>query len=186
MSTSRALENGQNESNAAGGTRLVSRRTVVRTGVTAAWSVPLIQVVGAAPALAVSGPKVQVTGGQAVWDGNYINVTVPLTNSGTQQIDVITITLTFSTGLAPEPNSAPGGWSASKPTMFGGQTTITYTTSTAKLRANRTISPMFVVKDKDHKGAAGSVTVAVVTSSGSSGSGYTIAAVTGGTGGGKG
>jgi hypothetical protein len=180
MTTSRALENGQNESNAAGGTRMISRRTVVRTGVTAAWSVPLIQVVGAAPALAVSGSKIGVSGGQAVWDGNYINVTVPLSNSGTQQIDTITITLTFSTGLTPEPNSATGGWVASKPVVMDGKTTITYSTTTARLRAGRTISPTFVVKDKDHKGAAGSVTVAVVTSSGSASGFYTIAAVTGG------
>jgi len=184
MSTSRALENGQNESIASGGTRMISRRIVVRTGVTAAWSVPLIQVVGAAPALAVSGPKIQVVGGQAVWDGNYINVTVPLSNTGTQQIDVITITLTFSTPLAPEPNDAPGGWAASSQ-VIGGKTTITYTTSTARLRAGRSISPTFVVKDKDHKGAAGSVTVAVVTSTSSVGTGYTIAAVTDGGGKGK-
>jgi hypothetical protein len=164
---------------------MISRRTVVRTGVTAAWSVPVIQVVGAAPALAVSGPKISVVGGQAVWDGNYINVTVPLSNTGTQTIDSITITLTFSTPLAPEPNSAPGGWAAST-SVIGGKTTITYTTSTAKLRAGGTISPTFVVKDKDHKGMAGSVAVAVVTSTTSAGTGYTIAAVTGGSGGGKG
>src|SRR4051794_8622225 len=138
MSTSRTLENGQTKAIAAGETRLISRRAVVRTGVTAAWSVPLIQVVGAAPALAVSGPKIQVVGGQAVWDGNYINVTVPLSNSGTQTIDTITVTLTFSTPLAPEPNSAPGGWVASS-SVTGGTTTIVYTTSTAKLRAGRTI-----------------------------------------------
>jgi VCBS repeat-containing protein len=64
--------------------------------------------------------------------------------------------------------------------VMDGKTTITYSTTTARLRAGRTISPTFVVKDKDHKGAAGSVTVAVVTSSGSASGFYTIAAVTGG------
>src|SRR3954447_22916366 len=142
MSTSRALENGQNESIASGGTRMISRRIVVRTGVTAAWSVPLIQVVGAAPALAVSGPKIQVVGGQAVWDGNYINVTVPLSNTGTQTIDSIIVTLTFSSPLAPkfDPDSIPSGWSASN-------SPVTFTTST-KLGPGGSISPTFVVKDK--------------------------------------
>ena len=37
--------------------QLISRRSVVRAGATAAWTVPLVQVVGAAPALASSGTK---------------------------------------------------------------------------------------------------------------------------------
>src|SRR3954454_15585549 len=166
MSTSRALENGQNESNAAGGTRLVSRRTVVRTGVTAAWSVPLIQVVGAAPALAVSGPKVGISGGQAVWRqngngnnvGTNIDVTVPLSNTGTMTVDSITVTLTFSAPLAPE-GGAPKGWSVTR-AVIGGEVTLTYTTSSAGLGAGKIAAFTCSPQDPDHRGTAGTVTVA--------------------------
>jgi hypothetical protein len=178
MSRSRALETDQLASIATDETRLLSRRTVVRTGVTAAWSVPLIQVVGAAPALAVSGSKVEVIGGSAVWDGNYIIITVPLKNSGTQVIDNISVTLTFSNTLSPEPNSVPGKWSTSASTS-GGKVTITYATTRAGLQPNSTLQLVIQVKEteKNDRGVAGSVSVAVVSPAGAVGTGYNVAAV---------
>lgn len=178
MSTSRALRSEQQDDR-----HLISRRTLVRTGVTAAWSVPLIQVVGAAPALAVSGSKVEVLGGTAAWDGNYIDVTVPVKVTGTQTVDVLTVTLIFSKPLAPEVNSGPNGrWSASR-SVSGGQVTITYTTTRANLAPGST-TPLFIqVKDRDHKNAAGTVDVAVVGPTGSFGTRYVIAQDTGGHGG---
>jgi hypothetical protein len=173
MSTSRALETDQLASVGTNDARLLSRRAVVRTGVTAAWSVPLIQVVGAAPALAVSGSKVEVVGGQAVWDGNYINVTVPVRNGGSESIETLTITLTFSLGLSPEPNSGPNGrWSAAR-SVSGGRVTITYVTTQAKLPPGVTTLVM-QVKDRDHKNAVGSVDVAVIAPTGSFGTSYTV------------
>jgi hypothetical protein len=183
MSISRALRTEQHTSIADDDRPLISRRALVRTGVTAAWSVPLIQVVGAAPALAVSGSKVEVIGGSAVWDGNYIDVTVPVQVTGTQTVDALTVTLIFSKPLAPEVNSGPNGrWSASR-SVGGNQVTITYTTTRANLAPGST-TPLFIqVKDKDHKDAAGTVDVAVVGPTGSFGTRYVIAQDTDGHGG---
>jgi hypothetical protein len=54
--------------------RTVSRRTVIRTAAHAAWVVPAIQVVSAAPAFAVS-PKLTISVGNPVWGGDRLTVT---------------------------------------------------------------------------------------------------------------
>jgi hypothetical protein len=181
MSTFRALEEDQLAEISTGESRLISRRAVVRTGVTAAWSVPLIQVVGAAPALAVSGAKVEVLGGSATWDGNYIVVLVPLKNGGSVSLEEVTVTLTFSPNLAPEPNDGPNGrWTKGSVSKSGGKVSITFTTTRARLAAGSLNTLEFRVKDNAHKGTAGSVSVAVVASTGAVASGFiTIPAATG-------
>ena len=79
--------------------QLISRRSVVRAGATAAWTVPLVQVVSAAPALASSvGPTTlsyeALTGEYA--SASTIHVVSTVRNSGTtNKTDGLQVSLTL-------------------------------------------------------------------------------------------
>jgi hypothetical protein len=102
------------ESNATG-VGVLSRRTVVRAGAHAAWIVPAISVVTAAPALAASGtsrPTLTITNGSGTWaTQNHITgtqytftnwavsgitVTNVSTNPATDVATGITVTISFA------------------------------------------------------------------------------------------
>lgn len=99
--------------------RGVSRRSVMKAGAAAAWSVPLVQVVAAAPAVAVSGPTTLVASpGAAGWNGNSANIAAPVTvrNTGSNDSLALQVTYTFKSGWTGGSATAPTGWTVSPPT----------------------------------------------------------------------
>src|SRR5690242_11213904 len=104
--------------------QLISRRTLVRAGATAAWTVPLVQVVSAAPALAaVSTTKSNLT---ATLTANYatgpkVHVSGTVNTSGASAT-ALQLTIQLPTGVtASDATVAPGNnWT--KPSSFGGNT----------------------------------------------------------------
>ncbi len=101
----------------------ISRRSVVRAGATAAWSVPLIQVVGAAPAFAaVSGDTVLTL---ATPTGSYtsattLHVVASVTNSGTHSTTNLQLTVSL-------PTPASGTVTATGWTVSGSGTSFVFT-----------------------------------------------------------
>ena len=81
--------------------RMISRRTVVRTGAHAAWAVPAISVATAAPALAASGqPDLDGSGITAIFysprkkkNWRLIITINPITNKGPGPVGAITLLL---------------------------------------------------------------------------------------------
>jgi len=103
--------------------RGISRRSVMKAGAAAAWSVPLVQVVAAAPAVAVSGPtSLSATGGTGGWNGNSANMAtrITITNTGANDTSSLQVTFTFTSGWVSGTASAPTGWApgASSATSF--------------------------------------------------------------------
>jgi hypothetical protein len=107
--------------------RGISRRSVMKVGAAAAWSVPLVQVVAAAPAHAsVSGGPAaelavsQPTGSQSdSGDARTASLTFSVSNTGTTDSDGIFVTVAFTQGW--HKNGLPtSSWSAT-PTMSHGK-----------------------------------------------------------------
>lgn len=60
-----------------------SRRSVVRVGAAAVWTIPLVQVATSAPAFAASGPAtLSISAFTAIRSGQNVSVTIGLQNSG--------------------------------------------------------------------------------------------------------
>jgi hypothetical protein len=94
--------------------RTVGRRTVVRGAVVTAWTVPVVQAVASAPALAASGPASLGTSSAtgAVRNGLYV-VTVTVVNTGNSPTVNLTANLSWtSTDGALKKTSAGSGWTA--------------------------------------------------------------------------
>ena len=110
----------------------VSRRSVVKAGAAAAWSVPLIQVVAAAPAHANTSPGTTITvTGSADWDDSSkkkLTTTVTVTNTGLSETQDLTITVTFdaTTTATPTGVSATNATtnSTASPYVFAADTQI--------------------------------------------------------------
>ncbi|MGH3331094.1 MAG: hypothetical protein ACRDPJ_07255 [Nocardioidaceae bacterium] len=126
------------------GDRHVSRHTVVKTGVHAAWAVPLVQMVVAAPALAASGPAaLAITSTSASWQGPApkINTSVTVTNSGGTVTAALAVIYQW-TGLTPDVSDV-AGWTASG----SGTSTITLAAGQQlSPGALATLTPTFTVK----------------------------------------
>lgn len=123
--------------------RGVSRRSVMKAGAAAAWSVPLVQVVAAAPAVAVSGPAaLSATAGTGSWNGNSanLNTQVTITNTGNNVTSSLQVTFTFDSPWTGGSATAPTGWTlgASSATSF---TFVAGTQLAAG--SNTTIAPSF-------------------------------------------
>jgi len=114
------------------GTRGPSRRTLVRT---AAWSVPVISTVAAAPAFAAASDKLTVTpSGPSIPDGKFMDVTLTIQNPGgpgNGSLPAAGVAVSFATPTTPGKtlsftgatiqSSTPTGWSTSGTTAnFGG------------------------------------------------------------------
>lgn len=84
--------------------QVISRRTLVRAGATAAWTVPIVQVVGAAPALATTNaPSVSWTQSEGHYRSNsasIIDLTLTAANHGgsTTKGSTVTIVLPMEAG----------------------------------------------------------------------------------------
>jgi len=109
----------------AAGPRHISRRTLVRTGVTVAWAVPAIQVVAAAPALATSNDlSVRASGS---WTGpSSSDATLSVTLGNTAGANLLQVTVTSSSGTFKV--DAPSGWTVDNG-GFASSHTLTYTGS---------------------------------------------------------
>lgn len=102
------------------GSRGPSRRTLVRT---AAWSVPVISTVAAAPAFAAASDVFNVSSSATLDNGrNYIDVTITIANPAGGQLSasgvvVSVTTITAASGTQPTVASAssPTGWTVSDP-----------------------------------------------------------------------
>lgn len=103
----------------------LSRRTVLRTAAHAAWAVPAIQLVSAAPAFAASGDTLAFAGTPSWASKKILNVSFVVTNTspGTQA-DGLTVTLT----MTPAPTAGitlpiAGAWTIAS--AAGGVVTLT-------------------------------------------------------------
>src|SRR5690349_18155409 len=94
---------------------LVSRRTLVRAGATAAWSVPLVQVVAAAPARAVGSvgsTTLQYTGLSGTYtSATDLQIVSTVKNSGTTAAKNLQVSLTLPV-TASAVTVGSGSWTA--------------------------------------------------------------------------
>ena len=157
----------------AGGTGAgaLTRRSVVRAGVAAAWTAPLVQVMAAAPAQAVgSGVTLSwVSGAFSHASSNRdFKFTGSLKNNGTQTTAALQITVVLTTNgttswTGAVVQSTPAGFSASSPSLGGSSgawtVTVTFTRSTqlaagASVTFNPTIRCDTAVQDQSGSGTA--------------------------------
>lgn len=135
----------------------IDRRTVVRAGVATAWSVPLVQAVGAAPAFAVSGPaNLSTTSGTISRNTTtaVYTVSITVTNSGGTASQALTATLTSSHSPI-QSASTPVGWSGTSPTWTSAQ-------QVGPDNGTRTFDLTFSVPN-GHRNTANTVTVTFTT-----------------------
>jgi hypothetical protein len=93
--------------------RGISRRSVMKVGAAAAWSVPLVQVVAAAPAHATSGTRAELswaalTGSYSSTDARILNVSASISNTGSFDASSVQVVLTVPVEGATV--AAPAGW----------------------------------------------------------------------------
>lgn len=106
-----------------------TRRTVIRTGATAAWAVPAIVLVSAAPAMAASGPAALAVG---TWNaqraGSLAGCTLSpctITNQNTLATTALQLIIEFEPTNAGDSfgtstvNTAPTGWGAATVSSYG-------------------------------------------------------------------
>lgn len=123
-----------------GGTTSVvapSRRSLVRAGVTAAWTAPLVQVLAPAPAQAVgSGVVLALTGSFSHAAGNQdFKFTGTIANLGTQTTDNLQVTIVLTSDSAAatgwtgfKVQTLPSGWSTVSQVAGGSSGAWTLTT----------------------------------------------------------
>ena len=104
----------------------VSRRSVMKAGAAVAWTVPLVQVVAAAPAVAVSGKStLALSAASGSWSGNSSNLEAQVTITNTGSVATTSLQVTFTFDSAWTSGSASGsGWTVSP---AGKATTKVYT-----------------------------------------------------------
>jgi hypothetical protein len=139
------------EDHAVGG-RQLSRRTVLRTAAHAAWAVPAIQIVAAAPTFAASGDVLALTPTPTgVWDlgANRMTATIPVKNNSTAnptaalQVTAIypNVYVYKNRNRTLRISNVTGGWRAGRVTYSGSGTSRTATvvfTATAQVPAGAT------------------------------------------------
>ena len=158
--------------------RVVGRRTVVRGAVVTAWTVPLVQVVAATPALAgtvTSGSaNLSKSSGQPGTSGNNFIVDGTVVNSGGSATVALTANLSWSSkdGSKIEKTSVPTGWSA-----VGSSTSVTSWTAKTQVAANGTqpLKISFSVTNPQGKTKASGTAFVSLTTAG--GTGTTFSAV---------
>ena len=130
----------------------IDRRTVVKTGVATAWSVPLVQAVAASPAFAVSGPaNLSSTSGTIDRSSGTYTIAITVRNTGGSATQALTATITSSSAPIQSPTT-PTGWSGTSPTYTanaqvaaGGTTTfnMTFTVPTGHIGKANTVTVNF-------------------------------------------
>lgn len=169
--------------------RHVSRRNVLRVGAAAAWSVPIVQVVTAAPAAAAcstnpcapgSGTlELAVSGSSTGWatTGSGSNkkyllpVSATLTNNGTATTTEISVTIAFENGWAPTVATPPDStqWATGQKLNVGSQS-WTFT-AVRQISGKGTTDPLnvtFTPSSPSNNGKAVTLTLGGNAKSGSS------------------
>lgn len=152
--------------------RALSRRTVVRAGAHAAWVIPAVSLVTAAPALAASNHTLQFTATSAAkannGNGQPYTPTVTFTlhnNSAATTTAGLQVTITFpSTAGNITPPASVSGWSISPTTVQNAPASFTLTRTTQLAGgADATFSGVFTSNDTN-KNVSGSVSFTANTS----------------------
>ena len=95
----------------------ISRRSIIKVGAHAAWAVPLVQVVAAAPAVAVSGTTTRVSwagfsGSYSSTDARNLDVTASIANDGSTSASGVQVVLTVPVPV--NGCTTPAGWTVSR------------------------------------------------------------------------
>jgi hypothetical protein len=110
----------------------LGRRSLVRTGVAAAWAVPAISVAAAAPAFAACSGHGDLTGsshGTASRSGKTVTITITLVNSGATTSG-LALSVSGPDALHTlDQVSATAGWSTASAGGGGAQTLTSFATS---------------------------------------------------------
>lgn len=142
----------------------VSRRSVMKAGAAVAWTVPLVQVVAAAPAVAVSGKStLAVSATKGSWSGKSSNleVEVAITNTGSVATTGLQVTFTFDSAWTSGSASA-SGWTVSP---AGNATTKVYTfTAGTQVAAGAPTTLKASFSSTTGKGFATNISVAATAS----------------------
>jgi hypothetical protein len=164
--------------------RTFTRRRIVRTTATVAWTVPMIQIAATAPAFAGTGCCDVTLSGSAHWraDGlNYLDIPLNIANGCSTEVAGLTVTLTIC-GIQDltyaDTTNLPAGWTqlgkGNKPLDPDGNGCYTFTFTTATpLAGNSSVQPQFTVKTMAYVGSgnhrpAGMITAQVSSTSCSS------------------
>jgi hypothetical protein len=152
----------------------LGRRSLVRTGVTAAWAVPVITAAAAAPAFAACSGHGNLSGsshGTASRSGKTVTVTVTLANSG-GTTSGLALSVSGPDALHTlDQVSAASGWTSSSASGGGSQTLTVLATSQLACGAPPQASTFTV---KLHTNGANQLLTFVVTTA--SGVGYSFTA----------
>jgi hypothetical protein len=164
--------------------RTITRRRIVRTTATVAWTVPMISMAATAPAFAGTGCCDVSLSGSGHWraDGlNYVDIPLTITNGCSTAVTGLTVTLTVC-GIQDVTYAGaeylPAGWTqvgkanAHLDPNGNGCYTLTFMTAQS-LDGGSSTMPQFTVKSKAYIGTgnhrpAGMITAQVSSSSCSS------------------
>ena len=152
----------------------ISRRSIMKAGAAAAWSVPLVQVVAAAPAVAVSGSAtLAVSAPPSGWNGRSANlpVAITITNTGSVPTTNLQVTCTFDSAWTSGKATATG-W-AVQPTGVATTKTYTFTAST-QVAANATATLSITFNSSTGQGFATNITVTATATNSSNAPGTSI------------
>ncbi|WP_151081501.1 hypothetical protein [Nocardioides cynanchi] len=164
--------------------RRITRRRLVRTTATVAWTVPMIQIAATAPAFAGTGCcDISLTGSARWRTGglNYLDIPLSVVNGCSTAVTGLSVTLTIC-GIQDltysDTTNLPAGWTqlgkGNKHLDPDGNGCYTFTFMTAApLAGNSSVAPVFTVKTMAYIGTgnhrpAGMITAQVSSSSCSS------------------
>ncbi len=159
--------------------RYVSRRTLVRTGATAAWAVPVISVATAAPAMAAvsGGLSVSGSGSYANKNSTALPLTITVTNNRTSAASGCSVTVSFPSGWTPS-CTQPSGWTVSTGNAQthtfnssaaipgSGTTTFTSTFTVTSAHKGNAVQIGLTASSTGYDSAAGGISVAAGTGTG--------------------
>lgn len=153
----------------------LGRRSLVRTGVTAAWAVPAITVAAAAPAFAACSGHGDLSGsshGKPSRSQKDVTITVTLANSGATTSGLALSVSGPNSLHTLDQVSATSGWSSASASGGGGALTLT-TVATAQLVCGGPATT-FTFKVRLHSNAANQLLSFVFTTAGGVGYSFTV------------
>jgi hypothetical protein len=127
----------------------IDRRTVVRAGVATAWTVPLVQAVGAAPAFAVSGPANLSAVASVTGSGVSRTVMFTIKNAGGSATTALNAVVSAKTSNVASVTLVSTDWSGTGPftantQLAGANATTTLQVTVAKSSNSADASVTFV------------------------------------------
>lgn len=135
----------------------LSRRRVLRAGAAVAWSVPVIQVVGAAPAYAACVSGAAAVTGAGSYAAGTDTLTVQLSNSAKSAATSVTVTVTLAS--KGQVDSVTSGWT--NPTGNGNQEVHKFVLASLSGCSGSTASTATLVVDFRNDSSLVPVTVTV-------------------------